>query len=81
MDAQGRLSRFDPVKGPPFVYTGAQILHSTKVKAHPETRFSFNLIWDQMIAENRLFGCIHQGQWADVGTPDGITQAEAMLDV
>jgi len=41
--------------------------------------FSLNLLWDQMIADGRAFGLVHQGGWCDVGRPEGIAQAEAML--
>jgi N-acetyl-alpha-D-muramate 1-phosphate uridylyltransferase len=46
-----------------------------------ETVFSLNLVWDAMIAEGRAFGLIHQGGWCDVGRPEGIAQAESLLDV
>ena len=36
-------------------------------------------IADQMIADGRAFGLVHQGGWCDVGRPEGIAQAEAML--
>ena len=41
--------------------------------------FSLNLLWDRMIAEGRLYGLIHDGGWCDVGRPEGIAVAEAML--
>jgi len=32
-----------------------------------------------MMQEGRLIGHVHEGRWADVGHPDGIAAAEAMV--
>lgn len=67
-------------KGPTgLVHTGAQILRTNRLAAHPKTRFSLVEIWQEMMNAGRLFGCVYPGHWADVGHPDGIAQAEAML--
>jgi MurNAc alpha-1-phosphate uridylyltransferase len=79
MDAAGRLTR---AKGAPGVaYLGAQIIRSDGLAEFPDPVFSLNLLWDRMISDGRLFGLTHQGNWCDVGTPDGITRAEALLNV
>src|SRR3546814_9274272 len=41
--------------------------------------FSLNLLYDRAIAAGRLRGLVHQGDWMDVGTHDGLAIAEAML--
>lgn len=74
MDAEGRLSR-----GGPFVFTGAQMLRSEGLAAIPDPVFSLNRLWDGMEARGRLFGVLHPGGWADVGRPEGIALAEALL--
>ncbi|TMV85947.1 nucleotidyltransferase family protein [Thioclava sp. BHET1] len=74
MDAEGRLSR-----GPGPIYSGAQILKTELLTAIPEPAFSPHLVWDLMIARRRLFGLLHDGEWCDVGHPEGITLAEQML--
>jgi len=79
MDASGRLIRFAPDNGPAYVYTGAQIMRTELIEKTDQTTFSFNVIWDQMIAKGQLFGCVHPGGWADVGTPLGIELAEDLL--
>jgi N-acetyl-alpha-D-muramate 1-phosphate uridylyltransferase len=61
------------------VYVGAQILKTEGLADMPEGAFSLNRLWDQMIAGGRAFGVVHQGGWCDVGTPEGIAQAEVML--
>jgi MurNAc alpha-1-phosphate uridylyltransferase len=63
-----------------LVYTGAQIVDPAGLAAIPESVFSLNRVWDDAIARGRLFGCAYPGRWADVGTPDGIAAADALLD-
>lgn len=74
IDRAGRLTR-----GPGLVYSGAQIIRTDGLHAIPEQVFSLNRLWDQMAAKGRLFGVIHPGGWCDVGRPDCIPLAEAML--
>lgn len=73
-DADGRLSR-----GRRFVYTGAQIVATGGLAAIPDRIFSLNLLWDRMLADGRLFGLVHDGGWCDVGRPEAIPLAEALL--
>lgn len=74
MDADGRLSR-----SPTLAYTGAQILRTAAVAADPDAVFSLNRTWDRILPEGRLFGVVHPGRWCDVGHPEGLALAEAML--
>lgn len=76
IDAQGRLSR-----GPGMIYTGAQILATDRLAAVAAPAFSLNRIWDEMAAKGRLFGVTFKGRWCDVGQPDSVRLAEAMLNV
>lgn len=76
IDADGRVSR-----GPGYVYTGAQIICAAPVAAHDEAVFSFNVLWNEMIARGTLFAAVYSGAWCDVGHPSSIPLAEAMLDV
>lgn len=71
----GRLSR----DAAGLVYTGAQIIRRSAVESCPDTAFSLNVIWDQLLERGTLFGATYPGNWADVGTPDGIALAEAMI--
>lgn len=77
VDAEGRLTR--AMGAPAPVYLGAQMLRTEGLAGIGETVFSLNLLWDRMIAAGRLFGVIHDGGWCDVGRPDGIAEAEALL--
>lgn len=74
IDENGRLSR-----GPGVVYGGVQILRTDGLAKINENAFSLNLLWDQLLAKDRLFGVSYPGRWCDVGSPEGITFAEQML--
>lgn len=74
LGASGRLSR-----GGDLVYTGAQLLLTPRVKAHPDKVFSLNAIWDGMARAGGLYGIVYPGRWGDVGHPEGLAAAEAML--
>jgi MurNAc alpha-1-phosphate uridylyltransferase len=70
----GQLSR----KGN-TVYGGVQIMRTDLLRDIAKTSFSLNLIWNKMAESHRLFGLEYPGQWCDVGHPEGIAEAEAML--
>ena len=70
----GQLTR-----GPGLIYSGAQIITTGRLAAVTDQVFSLNRLWDQMAAEGRLFGVVHRGDWCDVGRPESIPLAEAML--
>lgn len=77
MDAKARLTRAKGAAAP--VYLGAQMLRTDGLADIEEEAFSLNRLWDKMIAGGRLYGLIHEGGWCDVGHPDGIARAEALL--
>jgi N-acetyl-alpha-D-muramate 1-phosphate uridylyltransferase len=77
VDAEGRLSRGRG--GEDLVYIGAQIIAPGRVRATPEDVFSLNHSWNQMIVAGTAFGVLHPGDWCDVGHPEGIAEAEALL--
>jgi MurNAc alpha-1-phosphate uridylyltransferase len=73
----GRISRGEG--GEDQVYIGAQILHPARIAATPDSVFSLNQPWSEMIAAGTAYGILHQGGWCDVGHPEGIAAAEALL--
>ena len=75
IDTEGRATR-----GPGVIYCGAQIIKTDGLVAIDETVFSLNLLWDQMLAQNRLFCLTYPGIWCDVGKPESIALAEALLE-
>lgn len=74
LDDAGRLHR-----GGAMVYLGAQIVKPDLVERVADRVFSLNQLWDICAQNGRLSGVIYPGLWCDVGRPDGIAQAEAML--
>lgn len=79
MDPEGLLSRRRPTRVAPFVYTGIQLVSQRLFADAPSGAFSTNILWDRAIAAGRLFGMSHPGLWFDVGTPQSVTQTEALL--
>lgn len=79
MDAGGALRWREEGGEAPFVHTGAHIADLATLDGAPEGAFSLALIWRRLAAEGRLFGVVHSGGWADVGTPAGVGAAEALL--
>ncbi|CAM3199919.1 nucleotidyltransferase family protein [Paracoccus nototheniae] len=63
-----------------YVYAGAQMIRPDRLANIPDAAFSLNRLWDLLIAGGRVHGMIHPGGWCDVGRPDAIPLAEAMLD-
>ncbi|MCB6177905.1 nucleotidyltransferase family protein [Rhodobacter sp. Har01] len=77
VDATGRITRAADETG--VVYLGAQILRTEGLAEIPEQVFSLNRLWDGMIAAGRAFALPYPGDWCDVGSPEGLAQAEALL--
>lgn len=70
----GQLTR-----GPGDIYSGAQILCTERLSEITDDVFSLNVLWNKMLAENRVYGLRYPGRWCDVGRPTGIVEAEEML--
>ncbi len=67
-------------RGPGHVYGGVQILKTDRLAAIEDKAFSLNLLWNRMAEDGRLFGLDYPGKWCDVGHPEGIALAEALLE-
>lgn len=76
MDDAGRLTR-----APAHIYTGLQMIRTKTLGAITTEVFSMNVVWDQMATRGGLYGVVYDGQWCDVGQPESIPLAEAMLHV
>lgn len=79
LDPLGRITRRRPGRVAPFVYTGIQLVSHRLLRDAPEGPFSTNVLWSRAIAEERLFGWVHTGEWFEVGTPQAIAPTEALL--
>ena len=73
-DVDGRLRR-----GPGEVYGGVQIIRTDRLHEIADRAFSLNILWDRMLTDGRLYGLSYPGRWCDVGRPEGIALAEAMI--
>ena len=78
--ADNRLSRATgEARSTAPIYAGAGIVHprifaGAKPKAH-----SLNFYFDRAISEGRLFGSLTACPWITVGTPEGLAEAEAVV--
>ncbi|WP_306251569.1 nucleotidyltransferase family protein [Parvularcula sp. IMCC14364] len=62
-----------------LVFTGLQILHPRLFQDEPLRCVSTKAFWDKAMAQGRLFGCPYDGWWMHVGDPQGVKQAEELL--
>lgn len=79
MDPDGRLARRDERFVAPYLYAGVQILHPRLFRDAPAGKFSLNRLYDQAAEAGRLYGILHEGDWMDVGHPEGLAAAERAL--
>lgn len=63
----------------PYIYGGAQIISPDVLADVPDGPFSMNLIWNRLLAKGRLSAVVYKDAWVDVGTPDGLTEADSVL--
>ncbi len=75
-DGNGLLTRRPEREVSPWVFAGIQILHPRLFADTPDGVFSLNVLYDKVIEEKRLYGAVHDGEWFDVGTPEGLEEAE-----
>ncbi|WP_331459713.1 nucleotidyltransferase family protein [Pelagovum pacificum] len=73
-DGEGRIAY-----GPGPVYSGAQIVDPAGLADIGEDVFSMRLLWDRLIERGTAYGLLYPGDWCDVGRPDGLPLAEAIL--
>jgi MurNAc alpha-1-phosphate uridylyltransferase len=79
MDADGRLSRRDPQKVAPFVYTGVGILKPQLFDGVSEDVFRLAPFFWKAAKAGRLFGMRLDGLWLHVGRPETIVEAELAI--
>jgi MurNAc alpha-1-phosphate uridylyltransferase len=73
----GRIERAAGLDG--VLYLGAQVAKTAPVAGRAERVFSMNAVWDDLIAAGRAYALHWDGDWCDVGSPEGLAAAEAML--
>ncbi len=77
MDAMGRLERRAERRLAPFVFSGIQILDPALVAAIPDRVFPLARAWQPALEQGRLYGLVHDGRWAHVGTPEAVSLVES----
>ncbi|NKD55422.1 MULTISPECIES: nucleotidyltransferase family protein [unclassified Haematospirillum] len=63
----------------PLVYTGIMMIGPAAFMDTPSGPFSLNMVFDKLLATNRLHGLVHDGPWFHVGTPEAIGRTEQIL--
>ncbi len=81
MDAAGHIRRRVEHRVAPYVFSGVQLLAKRLFENEPVEPFSMWRVWDRALAAQRLYGVVHQGLWFHVGTPQAVTETEALLAV
>lgn len=79
LDSMGKVSRRRGQRIAPFIFTGIQIIHPRLIADPPGPVFSTNIFWNRAIAAGRLYAVPHDGLWFDIGSPQAIAPAEALL--
>ncbi|MEC9345022.1 MAG: nucleotidyltransferase family protein [Pseudomonadota bacterium] len=80
MAADGKLKRRKAPRVSAFLFAGVQILHPRVFEGQPIEHFSLNRIYDAAEEAGRLYGVRHDGDWIEVGTPEGMALAERVLN-
>lgn len=79
LDPEGRITRRRSGRIAPYIYTGIQLVSHRLLRDAPEGPFGTMILWERAIAEKRLYGLAHTGEWFEVGTPAAIAPTEAWL--
>jgi len=79
LDPLGGLRRRGEREVAPHLFAGVQILSKRLFADAAPGKFSLNSLYDRAIAAGRIAGIVHDGEWYHIGTPDGLTRAEARL--
>jgi N-acetyl-alpha-D-muramate 1-phosphate uridylyltransferase len=78
LDADGLL-HWRESETAPYVYASIYIARAEIFAALPEGPISTLEAWRSSIKKGRVFGHVFDGIWCDIGTPEAIAPAEAVL--
>lgn len=80
-DDAGRLTRRAEAdaNAPAYVFTGVQLLHPRLFTDTPGGVYSLNVLYSRALAQGRLYGLVHDGEWFHVGTPDARDETERWI--
>ena len=75
---KNRILRFR--KGDNIIfYSGLQILNINIFNEFSDNKFSFNIVWDSLIKQQKLCGKIMQSNWYHIGDIQGLNLAKELL--
>lgn len=74
INPDGKIAR-----GKDYVYSGAQIIRTDLLTSIKKAAFSMWDLWTPMLEAGTLHGTPYHGAWCDVGRPESIPVAEALL--
>jgi len=81
MNADGCLFRQITGEQAAHVHTGCCLIHPRLFDNAPRGPFSLNILWDEALANHRLFGVALNGLWLHIGTPEALAAAEEKLQI
>lgn len=79
MADNGKLARRGDRDSAPYIFAGVSIAHPRLLEGCTEEPFSLNAPWNKAIAAGRLYGHRLDGLWMHIGTPEALSEAEALL--
>lgn len=79
MDSDGRLHRPHKGEEAPYVYIGVQLLDPQLFQNAPLAPFSMNLLWNEALEKEKLYGHIHGGEWFHISTPQDLEKYEPII--
>ncbi|QPH52756.1 nucleotidyltransferase family protein [Pontivivens ytuae] len=62
-----------------YVYAGMQVIDPAVLDGLAPGKFSLNVVWNRLLAAGRLGLAVAPGPWVDVGTPEGLAAADALV--
>lgn len=80
LDPDGRVTRRGDADRAPYMYASTQIINRQVLADEPPGKFSLNRVWDRLHRQDRLRAVVFPGRFADVGYPEAIPLAEALLE-
>ena len=63
----------------PYLFGGAQIIQTEKLRTLEGAAFSLNRYWDVLAKQCALHGLVYSGNWCDLGTAEGLARGEQGL--
>jgi MurNAc alpha-1-phosphate uridylyltransferase len=79
LEPDGRIRRRGAAASAPYAYAGVQVLHPRVLKDRKIEPFSTNRLWDEALAEGRVFAQVMEAFWMHVGDPAARDSAEQRL--